>query len=148
MTLHAKVARHNLFSTSLHRLSSASSVLFGHPTACNPFAFLSCLGLYGIPCTYTIHGDCRLSPVDVIPLCSMTSSSTPPQCWHSHQCDCPHVAFHNTNCVGPRISAISVLNHPALLPNFLRLTVTITSNRPRFATDGMVSALSDRVSTC
>lgn len=36
----------------------------------------------------------------------------------------------------------------ALLPNFLRSDHVITDISPRFATEGMVSTFSDRISIC
>lgn len=59
-----------------------------------------------------------------------------------------HVAFRSVNSVSLLEDSDFGAQSLALLPNFLRLAHVITDINSRFATDGVVSTLSDRISTC
>ena len=78
----------SFLSTSLHNLSIASSVLFGHPTTCITFAILP-FWSFGIPHLTQGCGWYRFSPVDLKSLYSMNRSSTPQKCVKSHHIDKP-----------------------------------------------------------
>ena len=104
--------------------------------------------LYGIPCTYTIHGRNRLSPVDAVPLYNMTGSQTPQQCVKSHHIDKPTCCLPLWQKRRPAGFRNFGAQSFALLSYCLRLAHDITAIGPRLATGDVVSIFPDRISTC
>ena len=130
-------ARYSPFSTSLHRHYPTSMVLFARPTTRFPFALL--LSLLGIPLSRIyIKEISGFSPVDVMSLYSMADlRPRGANYWLANirQQLCCLPFSKERRHTRRLISGLKCLM--TLLPNFLRLTLCVTTASPRFAIGGM-----------
>ena len=137
----------SFLSTSLHNLSIASPVLFGHPTTLYHVCHPPFLVVWHTK-SYTGCGWYRFSPVDLKSLYSMNRSSTPQKCVKSHHIDKPTCWLlprwqHRPS--GVRYFGAQWLS---LLSRCLRLATGVTNSNSKLTSGGLVNSFPDRISTC
>ena len=134
-------------SPSLLRHYPLSSVLCGHPTACNPFTLLRQLS--GIPSQTHLRRRYTGSPsVDVMSLYGMADFKPRGAVRNLTITISSRIAFHLIHNVGTPVYLISGLNCLMTLPpDFLRLIYGVTVGISKVATGDVVSIFPDGIST-
>ena len=137
----------SFLSTSLHNLSIASQVLFGHPTTCITFAILP-FWSFGIPQLTQSCGWYRFSPVDLKSLYSMNRSLRHRRSvWNLTLSINPHVGFCSGNGIALLIYWYFGAQYLSLQSRCLRLATNVTTSNSKLTSGGVVNSFPDGVST-